>query len=120
MVGDDILCLLSLAIWVLLCGLRSAPGCSTQLDEQSGARTRWSAPLFFTVNAAGAGATLGVSEIASVLVLDTPQACDAFLRTQARCCRWHCLLCPCRQQLREQLCLLQHRLEKRATNQWLC
>ena len=43
---------------------------------------QWSSPLFFTVNAAGAGATLGASEIASVVVLDTPEACDAFLRTQ--------------------------------------
>ncbi|KAK9839453.1 hypothetical protein WJX81_003126 [Elliptochloris bilobata] len=53
-----------------------------KLGEQSGAQTRWSAPLLFTVNAAGAGATLGVSEIASVIVLDTPEACDAFLKTQ--------------------------------------
>ena len=94
------------------CGLgaavrqRRAPVCPAQLDEQSGARTRWSAPLFFSVNAAGAGATLGVSEIASVLVLDTPQACDAFLRTQARCARWRCWLCPCGRQLREQLSFL--------------
>ena len=57
-------------------------GVAAQLGKESGARTKWSAPLLFTVNAAGAGATLGVTEIASVLVLDTPEACCAFLRTQ--------------------------------------
>ena len=58
-------------------------GCARmQLGGQPGACTLWSSPLFFTVNAAGAGATLGASEIASIVVLDTPEACDAFLRTQ--------------------------------------
>ena len=67
-------------------------GVAAQLGKESGARTKWSAPLLFTVNAAGAGATLGVTEIASVLVLDTPEACSAFLRTQV-CARLDCNVC---------------------------
>ncbi len=39
-----------------------------------------------------------------MLVLDTPQACDAFLRTQARCFSWLSLQCRRRRQLHEQLC----------------
>lgn len=42
----------------------------------------WSAPLFIDCYAGGLGLTLGYTEIESVMVLDTEEAVQAFLRTQ--------------------------------------
>ena len=38
----------------------------------------WSAPLFITVNAGGFGVTLGVAEIDSITILDSPEAVKTF------------------------------------------
>lgn len=40
----------------------------------------WSAPLFISIKAGGAGLTLGYSEVDSVMVLDTPEATARFTK----------------------------------------
>lgn len=59
------------------------PGDAAAAGPTGGAPSwTWSAPLFITVNAGSLGLTFGFSEIDSVVVLDTPEAVQAFTKTQ--------------------------------------